>query len=114
MESSIVTVLDVIKQMSIFVPTIIASTIILTGLINGAFNIQNNNIKHMISWIIAVIGAVVTCACGGMNFGFDGWDYAISIAVGLVAGGASNGIYDWPAVAKIIDKFYDLFHPKNK
>lgn len=28
-------------------------------------------------------------------------------------GGASNGVYDWPAISNIIDKFYDLFGNKK-
>lgn len=49
-----------------------------------------------------------------MVFRFGAWDYALSGAVGLVAGGASNGV-DWPAISNIIDKFYDLFgHKKEK
>ena len=110
--NDVITVLDVIKQISVSVPSIIAGAMVLTGMINGAFNIQNNNLKHIISWVIAVLGAVITCACGGMEFGFGGWDYALSAAVGLLAGGASNGVYDWPAVSNIIDKFYDLFGHK--
>ena len=108
----VISVLALIKQISIVVPSIIAGTMVLTGMINGAFNIQNNNWKHAISWIIAVVGAVVTCASGGMVFGFGGWDYALSVAVGLLAGGASNGVYDWPAISNIIDKFYELFGHK--
>lgn len=111
---SVITVLDLIKQMAIDVPSIIAGTIVLTGMIDGAFNIQNNNVKHIISWIVAVVGALVTCACGGMEFGFGGWDYALAGAVGLVAGGASNGVYDWSAISNIIDKFYELFHRGGK
>ena len=112
--NGIITVLDLIKQMSVCVPSIIAGTLVLTGLIDGAFNIQNNNLKHTISWIIAILGAVVTCATGEMTFGFGAWDYALSCAVGLVAGGASNGVYDWPAISNIIDKFYELFGHKKE
>ena len=39
------------------------------------------------------------------------WDYALAAAVGLVAGGASNGVYDWPTISNIINKFYEWFHP---
>ena len=66
--TNIITVLDLIKQMSVSVPSIIAGTMVLTGMINGAFNVQNNNVKHILSWVIAVLGAVVTCACGGLDF----------------------------------------------
>ena len=111
--NDVITVFEVIKQVSISVPSIIAGTMVLTGMINGAFNIQNNNIKHLLSWIVAIVGAIVECACGGLVFGFGGWDYVISVAVGLLAGGASNGVYDWPAVSNIIDKFYELFSRKK-
>lgn len=105
----VITALDLIKQMTICVPTIIAGTMILTGMINGAFNIQDGNVKHIISWVVAIVGAICTCALDGMNFGFGNWDYAFAIIVGVLAGGASNGIYDWPAISNIINKFYDLF-----
>lgn len=112
--NNIITALDLIKQMSVSVPTIIAGTTVLTGLINGAFNISNQNIKHLISWVIAVVGALLCCATENMVFGLGNWDYALSGVVGLVAGGASNGVYDWPIISNIIDKFYDLFGNKKK
>lgn len=108
-----ITVLDLIKQVSVAVPSIIAGTMVLTGAINGAFNIQNNNVKHIISWVVAVISAIATCYCGGLEFGLGGWDYALAAATGLLAGGASNGVYDWPSISNIIDKFYDLFGHKK-
>lgn len=112
--NGIIEVIDVIKQMSICVPSIIAGTMLITGMINAAFNVQKDSIKHLISWIVAVVGAVVTCACGGMEFGFGGWDYALAAAVGLLSGAASNGVYDWEAISNIIDKFYELFNRKEK
>lgn len=112
--NDVITILDLIKQVSVSVPSIIAGTMVLTGMINGAFNIENNNVKHIISWVVAVIGAVVTCACGGLTFGLGGWDYALAAATGLLAGGASNGVYDWPAISAIIDKFYEIFGHKKE
>lgn len=107
--NEIVTVLDLIKQMILYVPCIIIETIFIAGMINCIFDIQNNNIKHIISWIVAVISTIGICACGGMIFGFGGWDYILAAAVGLVIGCASNGIYDWPVISNIIDKFYEWF-----
>ena len=112
--NDIVTVLDLIKQVSVSVPSLIAGTMVLTGMINGAFNIQDNNVKHIISWVLAVAGALVTCACGGLTLGLGGWDYALAAATGLLAGGASNGVYDWPTISNIIDKFYELFGHKKQ
>ena len=54
--NDIVTVLDLIKQVSVSVPSLIAGTMVLTGMINDAFNIQDNNVKHIISWVLAVVG----------------------------------------------------------
>lgn len=113
MINEVITVMELIKQVSISVPSIIAGGMVITGMINAAFNIQNNNFKHLLSWIIAVLGAVIECASGGLTFGFGVWDYALSAAVGLLAGGASNGVYDWPAVSNIIDKFYEIFGHKK-
>lgn len=112
--NDIVTVLDLIKQVSVAVPSIIAGSMVLTGMINGAFNIENNNVKHIISWAVAVIAALATCALGGLSFGLGSWDYALAAATGLLAGGASNGVYDWPAISNIIDKFYELFGHKKQ
>lgn len=111
-----ITIVTLLNQLLIFVPTIIASTTVLTGAINGAFNIQNANLKHILSWIIAILCGVVTVLTGGLTFGLGWVDYLIGAGFGLVAGGAANGVYDWPAVANIIDKFYDLFGhgTKNK
>ena len=56
--------------------------------------------------LIGLAGGAISAALGG-------WDYALAAATGLLAGGASNGIYDWPAVSEIIDKFYELFGHKK-
>lgn len=107
------TILDLIKQMSIEVPSIIAGTILLTGLLDAAFNVKKAWVKHLLSWLIALAGAMVACACGGMDFGLGGWNYAVAAAVGLLAGAASNGVYDWKFVGDFIDKFYELFGRKK-
>lgn len=52
--------------MLVAVSSIIEGTMILIGMINGAFNIHI--IKHIIFWIIAIIGAVITCILNGMVF----------------------------------------------
>jgi flagellar biosynthesis protein FlhB len=106
-------VVELIKQMAYVIPSIMVGTQAITAAIHGAFNIQNNNVKHIISWVLAVVAAIVTCALGGLTFGLGGWDYALAAATGLLAGGASNGVYDWPTISNIIDKFYDLFHKKQ-
>ena len=104
-----ITIATLLHQLLIFVPAIIASTTVITGTINAALNVQEGNVKHIISWIIAVLCGVVTVLTGGLTFGFGWYDYLIGAAFGLVAGGASNGLYDWPVVSTIIDNLYNLF-----
>lgn len=101
--------IEIVKQLLIIVPSLIAGTAIITGAINGAFNVQNGNAKHIISWLVAILGGVLTVLSGGLTFGLGWIDYLIGAAFGLVAGGAANGLYDWPAIEKIIDQFYILF-----
>ena len=54
-----ITIATLLHQLLIFVPTIIASTTVITGTINAALNVQEGNVKHIISWIIAVLCGVV-------------------------------------------------------
>ena len=106
----VITVATLLHQLLIFIPTIIASTTLITGTIDAAFNVQEGNAKHIISWIVAVLCGVITVMTGGLAFGFGAWDYLIGAGFGLIAGGASNGLYDWPVVSEIIDNLYNLFH----
>lgn len=104
-----ITISMLLNQLIIVVPSIIAAITALTGIINGAFDIQNGNVKHIISWIVAVLCGVLTVATGGLTFGFGYVDYIIGAVFGLIAGGASNGLYDWPIIESIVDKLYYLF-----
>lgn len=104
-----ITVVTLLQQLLIVIPSIIASTTVITGTIDAAFNVQNGNVKHIISWIVAVLGGVLTVLTGGLTFGLGWVDYLIGAGFGLVAGGASNGLYDWSVISNIIDNLYFLF-----
>lgn len=105
----VITVTAILQQLLIFIPTLIASTTVITGTVNAALNVQNGNIKHLISWIVAALCGVVTVLTGGLTFGLGWVDYLIGAGFGLLAGGASNGLYDWPTIANVIDNIYFLF-----
>ena len=109
--NSMEVILEVIKQIAVAVG-IISGSSVLTGLVNAAANVQNTTVKHIISWAIPIIAGLILCATNVLSFGYGGWDYLMSAFSGAVVGGASNGLYDWPVVSSIIDKFYDLFHKK--
>lgn len=100
---------SILQHLLLIIPSLIVSTTVVTGAINGAFNIENGNLKHAISWLVAILGGILTVLTGGLTFGLGWIDYLIGACFGLVAGGASNGLYDWSAIANIIDKFYDIF-----
>ena len=104
-------VLEVLRQIAI-AAGIISGSSVLTGLLNAAMNIQNTTVKHIVSWAIPIIVGLILCATNAISFGYGGWDYLMAAFSGAVVGGASNGLYDWPAVSNIIDKFYNLFHKK--
>ena len=108
-----VTVIDVIKQMAVAIPSILVGTQLITAAIHGAFKIENRNIVHAISWIVATLAGLGFVAFNGLDFGLPVvWNYILGGVAGLGAGAAANGVYDWPAVSKIFDAITNLFGKK--
>ena len=109
-----VTVIDVIKQLAYVIPSIMVGTQTLTACIHGAFKIENNNINHAISWIVAVLTGLGFVLFNGLTFGLPVWaDYITGGICGLIVGGTANGWYDWPAISKIFDAITNLFGVKK-
>ena len=109
-----VTVIDLLKQMAIAVPSILVGTQAITAAIHGAFKIENKNIVHAISWVVAILAGLGFVAFNGLDFGLPTvWNYVLGGVCGLIVGGAANGFYDWPAVAKIFDVITSLFGLKK-
>ena len=105
-----VTVIDLLKQLGIVIPSMILGAQTLTATIHGAFKIENPNINHAISWIIAILVGVGFVAFNGLDFGLGtAWNYVLGTLCGVLVGGTANGIYDWPAVSKIFDAITALF-----
>lgn len=110
-----VTVIDVIKQMAIAIPSILVGTQLITAAVHGAFKIENQNIVHAISWIVALLAGLGFVAFNGLDFGVAPvWNYILGGVAGLGAGAAANGVYDWPAVKKIFDAITNIFGIKSK
>lgn len=103
------TVAFVLKQLVVFIPTLTAVSTFLTGVVNGAFNVKNGNVKHIISWLVPVICGLITVWSGGLVFGLGACDYVMGAFFGLVAGGASNGVYEWEKIETFIDNIYFWF-----
>ena len=105
-----VTVGSVLTQLGIAVPSIIAATNVLTAAIHGIFKITNNKVVHILSWVIGIVAGLLFVLCNGLTFGLPVWaDYLLGGVAGLVAGAASNGVYDWDAIKKILDAITKLF-----
>ena len=99
-----VVITTLVSQLLVAVPTIIVGTQTLTSVINGLFKIDTTWVRHLISWILAVVIALVFVATGGLTFGLPVvWEYVVGAIAGVLAGGAANGIYDWEAIKKIFD-----------
>lgn len=104
------TVGSVLTQLGIAVPSIITATGILTAAIHGIFKITNDNVVHAISWVVAVLCGLLFVLCNGLTFGLPVWaDYVVGGIAGLIAGAASNGVYDWEAIKKLLDAITKLF-----
>lgn len=110
--------MDILTQIGICVPSIMAATSLITSAISGAFDIDSKkNLRHALTWIIAICSGILFKVVGTFDFGltgWPGWEYIISAAFGLFAGAASNGFYDWNAVKVIIDVFGQLFSKKKE
>lgn len=109
-----VNVIDLLKEMAIAVPSILVGTQAITAAIHGAFKIENPNVVHAMSWIVAILAGLGFVAFNGLTFGLPVWaNYVAGGLCGLIVGGTANGFYDWPAVAKIFDAITALFGKKN-
>lgn len=102
-------IITLLGQMLVAVPTIIASSLLLTEAIKKIFTIEKPWVNHLVSWLVSVATALLFVLCGKLSFGLGGWDYLVGGIFGLLAGGASNGLYDWDAVRNLVQIIIDLF-----
>ena len=110
-----VTIIDLLKQMAVAVPSILIGTQAITAAIHGAFKIEDKNIVHAVSWVVAILAGLGFVAFNGLDFGLSAaWNYVLGGVCGLIVGGAANGFYDWPWVQKIFDTITNLFGKKTE
>ena len=105
-----VTVIDVLKQMEVAIPSILVGTQVITAAIHGAFKIEDKNLVHAISWIIATLAGLGFVAFNGLDFGLPTvWNYVVGGICGLIVGGTANGWFDWPWIEKIFNAITAMF-----
>lgn len=84
-------------------PILMALTVSLTGLINGAFKV-NGVWKQIISWVVGALAAVGAWAIKMVEFGDPVWLGVVALAV--VVGLSSNGVYDIPTIKAFVDSWF--------
>lgn len=104
-----VTVIDVIKQLEIVIPSMMAAELLLTSTIKGIFNITSNLANTILSWVISLATAFLFVLCNGLDFGLGGWNYAVAAVGGLIVGICANKIYTWDGIKQLLDAITNLF-----
>ena len=104
-----INVIDLIKQMTYVIPSIIAATCTLTAAVKGIFKIETPWVAHLVSWLLALLCAEGFVLFNGLTFGLGGWDYAVGGVCGLIVGASANGVYDWETIKAFFDAITRLF-----
>lgn len=86
-------------------PLLMTATVSLTGVINGLFKIVNGMWPQIVSWVVGSILAVIAWALKLVEFGQPVWLGVVALAI--VTGLSSNGIYDIPAIKAFVDKWFN-------
>ncbi len=89
-------------------PILMALTVSLTGVINGAFKV-NGFWQQLISWVVGAGVSVGAWALKMVEFGNPVWLGIVALAV--VVGLSSNGVYDIPTIKAFVDSW---FAPRSK
>ena len=103
------TVIDVIKQLEVVIPTMMAAELLLTSTIKGIFNITSDLVNNILSWMLSIGTAMLFVLCNGLTFGLGGWDYAVAAVGGIIVGLATNKIYTWDKIKALLDAITALF-----
>lgn len=104
-----VQIIDVIKQLEIVIPTMMAAELLLTSTIKGIFNIKSDLVNTILSWVLSLGTAFLFVLCNGLDFGLGGWNYAVAAVGGLIVAICTNKIYTWEKVKALLDAITDLF-----
>lgn len=104
-----VQIIDVIKQLEVVIPSMMAAELLLTSTIKGIFSIKSDLVNTILSWVLSLGTAFLFVLCNGLNFGLGGWNYAVAAVGGLIVAICTNKIYTWEKVKALLDAITDLF-----
>lgn len=104
-----VQIIDVIKQLEVVIPSMMAAELLLTSTIKGIFNIKSDLVNTILSWVLSLGTSFLFVLCNGLDFGLGGWNYAVAAVGGLIVAICTNKIYTWEKVKALLDAITDLF-----
>lgn len=88
-------------------PVLAILTTALAGLINRLFKIEKPWLKQLISWIISIVLAIVTWLIEPALIVYGEPKWLAIIAMAVIVGLSSNGIYDIPTIKNWINTWFE-------
>lgn len=85
-------------------PMLMTVTVALSGLINQGFKISKSWLKQLISWVIGAGLSIAAWALNMITFGDPVWLGVVALAI--VVGLSSNGLYDIPTIKNWINSWF--------
>ena len=85
-------------------PLLMAATVSLAGVINGAFKITKGMWPQIVAWVVGAILSVLAWALQLIQFGEPVWLGVVMLAI--VVGLSSNGVYDIPTIKAFVDQWF--------
>ena len=86
-------------------PMLMALTVALAGVINGAFKITKGMWPQIVAWVVGSLLSVAAWALQLIQFGEPVWLGVVMLCV--VVGLSSNGVYDIPTIKAFVDKWFE-------
>ena len=86
-------------------PLLMALTVAIAGVINGAFKITKGMRPQVVAWVVGALLSVAAWALKLIEFGDPIWLGVVMLAI--VVGLSSNGVYDIPTIKAFVDKWFE-------
>lgn len=90
-------------------PILMSLTVAVTGVLNGLLKFQGFW-KQFVSWVVGALLAVGAWALQLVTFGDPVWLGIVALCI--VVGLSSNGVYDIPTIKAFVDSWF--FHKKEQ
>lgn len=84
-------------------PLLMTLTVALAGVINGAFK-TSGFVSQLVAWVVASLLSVGAWAIKLIEFGDPVWLGVVALCI--VVGLASNGMYDIPTIKAFVDSWF--------